>query len=148
PNGITWTEEIIGCPYGCQAIVDTGTSLLLGPRKEVAKIHSLIKPLSLFLRQYVIPCNITNILPDIVFTINSVDYPVPPQAYVQKVRGQRWGLVLNLRPVAPVGCLMPGGGGPLQAKLHHRRCCSAPMPPSHHQPSWGGHPGPPTKPAA
>lgn len=39
---ITWRGEVIGCPSGCSAIVDTGTSMLLGPSKEVAKIHSLI----------------------------------------------------------------------------------------------------------
>uniref|UniRef100_A0A8D0VAF9 Peptidase A1 domain-containing protein n=1 Tax=Sus scrofa TaxID=9823 RepID=A0A8D0VAF9_PIG len=93
---ITWRGEVIGCPSGCQAIMDTGTTLLLGPSKEVAKIHSFISaPLSLFVQQYVVPCNARNVLPDIVFTINNVDYPVPVRAYVLKVRGHPWGLAVK-----------------------------------------------------
>uniref|UniRef100_A0A8D1PLN3 Peptidase A1 domain-containing protein n=1 Tax=Sus scrofa TaxID=9823 RepID=A0A8D1PLN3_PIG len=81
---ITWRGEVIGCPSGCQAIMDTGTTLLLGPSKEVAKIHSFISAVH-FQEE------VKNILPDIVFTINNVDYPVPVRAYVLKVRGHPWG---------------------------------------------------------
>uniref|UniRef100_F1RIE5 Peptidase A1 domain-containing protein n=1 Tax=Sus scrofa TaxID=9823 RepID=F1RIE5_PIG len=81
---ITWRGEVIGCPSGCQAIMDTGTTLLLGPSKEVAKIHSFISAVH-FQEEYVVPCNARNVLPDIVFTINNVDYPVPVRAYVLKV---------------------------------------------------------------
>uniref|UniRef100_A0A8D1PGL5 Peptidase A1 domain-containing protein n=1 Tax=Sus scrofa TaxID=9823 RepID=A0A8D1PGL5_PIG len=84
--------RVIGCPSGCQAIMDTGTTLLLGPSKEVAKIHSFI---SAGHSGYVVPCNARNILPDIVFTINNVDYPVPVRAYVLKVRAR---LVLGWTP--------------------------------------------------
>nr|AAA81531.1 pregnancy-associated glycoprotein [Sus scrofa]AXX82922.1 pregnancy-associated glycoprotein 2 [Sus scrofa] len=78
---ITCRGRVIGCPRGCQAIVDTGTSMLHGPSKAVAKIHSLIKH---FEKEYVVPCNARKALPDIVFTINNVDYPVPAQAYIRK----------------------------------------------------------------
>uniref|UniRef100_A0A8D1CXK2 Peptidase A1 domain-containing protein n=1 Tax=Sus scrofa TaxID=9823 RepID=A0A8D1CXK2_PIG len=80
-----WRGEVIGCPSGCSAIVDTGTSMLLGPSKEVAKIHSLINA-----KHNVIPCNARKALPDIVFTINNVDYPLPARAYIGKVRVRCW----------------------------------------------------------
>ncbi|XP_047630247.1 LOW QUALITY PROTEIN: pregnancy-associated glycoprotein 2-like [Phacochoerus africanus] len=80
---ITWRGKVIGCPRGCQAIVDTGTSMLLGPSKEVAKIHSLINAKHVE-KENLIPCNARKALPDIIFTINNVDYPVPARAYVQE----------------------------------------------------------------
>ncbi|NP_001001536.2 pregnancy-associated glycoprotein 2 precursor [Sus scrofa] len=80
---ITCRGRVIGCPRGCQAIVDTGTSMLHGPSKAVAKIHSLINAKH-FEKEYVVPCNARKALPDIVFTINNVDYPVPAQAYIRK----------------------------------------------------------------
>lgn len=42
-----------------------------------------------------INCTAINTLPDIVFTINGVDYPVPASAYIREVRTQPWGLVLK-----------------------------------------------------
>ena len=44
---ITWRGQIFGCPRGCQAIVDTGTTYLLGPYAEVDKIHSLMNAVPL-----------------------------------------------------------------------------------------------------
>ncbi|XP_047630070.1 pregnancy-associated glycoprotein 2-like isoform X1 [Phacochoerus africanus] len=109
---ISMKGKIVACKRGCQAVVDTGTSLTLGPRNQVYNIHKrfsgyylqdLVKdqatgsfggsshnqdkvyqPLSPFLQQYVVPCQDINTLPDIVFTIEGIDYPVPARAYVQK----------------------------------------------------------------
>lgn len=37
--------------------------------------------------QVVISCSSIDSLPDVVFTINGVQYPVPPSAYILQVRG-------------------------------------------------------------
>ena len=39
---ITMSGEPIACMFGCQAIVDTGTSLLAGPTNAIANIQSYI----------------------------------------------------------------------------------------------------------
>ena len=118
---ISMNRTVVACKRGCQALLDTGTSLLHGPRELVREIQNLIharpighevkghctgslpgsphkdqqiQPLSLFLLQHLVSCQTIGTLPPVVFTINGIDYPVPAQTYVQ-VRGQPWGLVLK-----------------------------------------------------
>uniref|UniRef100_A0A4X1VP97 Pregnancy-associated glycoprotein 2 n=1 Tax=Sus scrofa TaxID=9823 RepID=A0A4X1VP97_PIG len=73
---ITWRGYVVACKSGCQAVIDTGSSLLIGPTKEVINIQKLIN--------FLIQCSTMNTLPDFIFTINNVQYPVPARAYIQK----------------------------------------------------------------
>uniref|UniRef100_A0A8D0N916 Peptidase A1 domain-containing protein n=1 Tax=Sus scrofa TaxID=9823 RepID=A0A8D0N916_PIG len=84
---ITWRGYVVACKSGCQAVIDTGSSLLIGPTKEVINIQKLIN--------FLIQCSTMNTLPDFIFTINNVQYPVPARAYIQKVRGHPWGLAVK-----------------------------------------------------
>jgi len=40
-------------------------------------------------------CPVISILPPVIFTINGIDYSVPAEAYIQKVRGQSRELLLS-----------------------------------------------------
>lgn len=59
---------------GCRAIVDSGTSLIVGPTKVVSQILSQLNINS--------NCNGVSSLPDIVFTIGSDSYAIPSSIYV------------------------------------------------------------------
>ncbi|XP_006899953.1 PREDICTED: pepsin F-like [Elephantulus edwardii] len=71
----------VACRDGCQAILDTGTSLLVGPYMDIYNIHSLIKAQKSLNGEYVVDCEAVHTLPDIVFAINGINYTVPASAY-------------------------------------------------------------------
>ncbi|KAJ1065710.1 hypothetical protein K5549_007705 [Capra hircus] len=80
---ISMKGKLIGCSGGCEALVDTGTSLINGPTRLVTNIQRLIGTTPLGPKHYV-SCSSINILPSIIFTINGINYTLPAQAYILK----------------------------------------------------------------
>lgn len=114
--------KVIACYHHCQAIVDTGSSLLIGPTDVVSSIQRHInpnpigdskvkghatksflgspntkdhlgQPLSLFFLQQMMSCSDATNPPPVTFTISGTDFPGTPKYYIQKVRVHPWGLV-------------------------------------------------------
>ncbi|XP_061465760.1 pepsin A-like isoform X2 [Rhineura floridana] len=79
-DSITMNGQAIACSDGCQAIVDTGTSLLAGPPQGIANVQSYIGASS----NGEISCSSMSSLPAIVFTINGIEFPVPASAYISE----------------------------------------------------------------
>ncbi|OWK17162.1 hypothetical protein Celaphus_00013442, partial [Cervus elaphus hippelaphus] len=80
---ISMNRRVISCSGGCEALVDTGTSLIQGPRRLVNNILRLIGTIPRGSKHYV-SCFAVNTLPSIIFTINGFNYPLPAQAYTIK----------------------------------------------------------------
>ncbi|XP_061013311.1 pregnancy-associated glycoprotein 1-like [Dama dama] len=80
---ISMEGQTVACYGGCQALVDTGASAILGPRKLVEKIMRFLgaKPRG---SEHYVSCSLVNTLPSIDFTIKGIDYPLPAQAYAIK----------------------------------------------------------------
>ncbi|XP_069495860.1 pepsin A-like [Ambystoma mexicanum] len=83
-ESVTMNGNVVACNGGCQAIVDTGTSLLAGTSSGIANIQSAIGAYQNSNGEVSVNCNSMGSLPDIVFTINGVQYPVPASAYINQ----------------------------------------------------------------
>lgn len=69
------------------AIVDSGTSLLTGPKKEVSKLASAVGATPNIMGEYTIDCSKLDDMPDIVFKIDGNDYTIPGKSAVIQAQG-------------------------------------------------------------
>lgn len=68
-------------------IVDSGTSLLVGPRSQVTKLAAAVGAKPNFTGQYTIDCAALDSIPDLVFTIQGIEFVVPGKTAVLQVAG-------------------------------------------------------------
>jgi len=94
------------CAGGCEAVMDTGTSLIAGPASDIAAINKAIgakvNPLT---GQGMIDCDTIPNLPVINFTFDGKDYPLEGKDYVLKI--EQGGAAMCLSGF--MGIQTPGG---------------------------------------
>ncbi|KAL0984069.1 hypothetical protein UPYG_G00136670 [Umbra pygmaea] len=92
-TSVTVNGQIVACNGGCQAIVDTGTSNIVGPQADIANIANAVGANSAN-GDDVVNCNYINNMPDIVFNINGQAFSIPGSSYVRQSQyyGCRAGL--------------------------------------------------------
>ncbi|XP_008328413.1 napsin-A [Cynoglossus semilaevis] len=83
-NGVEVGSQLTLCKASCQAIVDTGTSLVVGPREEIRALHRAIGALPLLMGEYLIDCKKIPSLPVISFNIGGKMFNLTGDDYIVK----------------------------------------------------------------
>ncbi|KAM7372289.1 hypothetical protein PAMP_009468 [Pampus punctatissimus] len=83
-DGAQVGKQLTLCKAGCQAIIDTGTSLIIGPVEEVRVLQKAIGALPLLMGEYFIDCKRIPSLPVISFNIGGKMFNLTGEDYVIK----------------------------------------------------------------
>ncbi|XP_064305501.1 cathepsin E isoform X3 [Phalacrocorax carbo] len=83
-NNIKIQGRVAFCSHGCEAIVDSGTSLITGPSSQIRRLQEYIGASPSHTGEFLVDCRRLSSLPHISFTIGHHEYKLTAEQYIVK----------------------------------------------------------------
>ncbi|XP_060786816.1 pepsin A-like [Neoarius graeffei] len=83
-DSVSINGQAVACTGGCQTIIDTGTSFIVGPTSDVTYLNSRLGATLDQDGYYKLNCDTIQSLPSISFTLNGYPFSIPPSSYVSQ----------------------------------------------------------------
>ncbi|XP_047433564.1 pepsin A-like [Mugil cephalus] len=86
-DSVSINGQTVACSGGCQAIIDTGTSVIVGPTTEINNMNSWVGATTDQYGDGIVQCQNIQNMPDVTFTLSGHAFTISASAYVSQYSG-------------------------------------------------------------